>query len=226
MICANRIGQDVAGGSTDDPDRPSPRWLVEVSRRGFADQPIRVPTVPAADLPADWTRRLGELGRSAGSLPPNNLYRLIANHPQLLSLWTEFAWALRNGCITPREVRELVILRTAQLLRSPYVWHPHVRHAEDAGVDSAKVNDLGHWRESARYSAAERAALSFAEDLLAGSVSDGTANELSNHFAPVERVELALTIAFYEMVARVADALGAAPDEGVAGRAPSGTSSQ
>ena len=51
---------------------------------------------------------------------PPNLYHCLANHPALVAAWSDFSKALRHGTRTPRALRELVILRGAQLMRSEY----------------------------------------------------------------------------------------------------------
>jgi alkylhydroperoxidase family enzyme len=159
------------------------------------------PRVPLVDLPADVVDRLAQMRE-----PPINLYRTLGNHPELLRAWIDFAWTLREGA-TPRAVRELMILRGAQLMKAEYEWHHHRRMARVAGVPDEKVDQLASWRSSDLFDERERAALAFAEEINAGMVSDGTAVALARHFGPAEMVELTLTAAFYAMVPRVLDAL-------------------
>jgi alkylhydroperoxidase family enzyme len=138
--------------------------------------------------------------------PPINLYRTLANHPTLLRAWIGFAWTLREGA-TPRTLRELMILRGAQLMKAEYEWHHHRRMAKEAGVPDEKVEQLASWRSSDLFDERERAALAYAEGIDAGTVSGEVAANLAQHFGPAEVVELTLTAAFYAMVPRVLDAL-------------------
>jgi alkylhydroperoxidase family enzyme len=139
---------------------------------------------------------------------PPNLYRALANHPAIIGAWTEFSNTLRNGTRTPRALRELVILRGAQLTRSSYEWAQHLRMARRAGVREPQILALGAWRNSAEFDAREKAALALADAVTAGSVSDEVYREVTQHFDHQDYVELAVTAAFYAMVARVLDALG------------------
>jgi alkylhydroperoxidase family enzyme len=118
-----------------------------------------------------------------------------------------FAWTLRDGCRTPRGVRELLILRGAQLFGSEYEWTHHVRMARAAGVTEEQLEELARWRESGAFTPPERAALALAEASMEGPVPDEVDAELARHFDDAERVELALTAAFYAMVPRVLEAL-------------------
>src|SRR5207248_536351 len=75
-----------------------------------------------------------------------NLYRVLGHHAHLLSAWIEFAYTLRRDCTTPRTLRELMILRGAQLEGSAYEWHQHRRWARQQGVPPEQIEDLFFWR--------------------------------------------------------------------------------
>jgi alkylhydroperoxidase family enzyme len=128
-----------------------------------------------------------------------NLYKIIGHNPTMLTGWIEFAYSLRRDCTTPRTLRELMILRGAQLCNSAYEWHQHKRMARKCGVPPAQVEDLMMWRE--------RAALAFTEAMMGGETSDEVFDELKKHFNPSEIIELALTAGFYAMVPRFLNAL-------------------
>lgn len=158
--------------------------------------------VPPAEFEPALKKRLQELWGT-----PPNLYRALANHPSILAAWTEFANTLRNGTRTPRALRELVILRGAQLAKSEYEWAHHARMARKAGVREAQIAALADWRKSAEFDAKEKAALAIAEAVTEGRVSDEVYRDATRHFDRHEYVELAVTAGFYAMVARVLDAM-------------------
>ena len=165
--------------------------------------------MPLVELPADVAEELGRLGGQ-----PINLYRALANAPDMLRAYLKLSWGLRLDPQTPRALRELVILRAAQVAESEYEWHHHLRMAREAGLGEDKISAVGAWREADVFSDAERAALALSEELVRGSVSEETAVELARHFDPPERVELILTGAFYAMVARLLDAMGVPLEDG------------
>jgi alkylhydroperoxidase family enzyme len=138
----------------------------------------------------------------------NHLYRCLANQPVLLKAWTDFAWTLRADCETPRPLRELLILRAAQLTSSQYLWDDHVSFARKSGVADAQIEALSSWQTSESFDAHEGAVLEAVEQLvLSGHLSDAGLGALESHFTAPEIVELVLTIGFYSMVPRVLDAL-------------------
>lgn len=158
--------------------------------------------IPLASLPDSVAARVREAGA-----PGVNLYRALGNAPRLLEAWIDFAWALREHCDTPRRLRELVILRTAQLMFSQYEWNQHRLMAAEAGVDEHQVAELTMWRTSPAFTDAERAAFALTDALVDGHVPDQVNATLDEHFGPQARVELTLTAAFYCAVPRLLDAL-------------------
>ena len=158
--------------------------------------------VPLTGFEPALRKRLEELWGT-----PPNLYKALANHPRLVAAWTEFSKTLRHDTRTPRALRELVILRGAQLQRSEYEWAQHLKMARKCGVREAQIAALADWRNSGEFSEREKAALLLAEAVTNGSVSDEVYAAVSRHFDHAQFVELALVPAFYAMVARMLDAM-------------------
>ena len=159
--------------------------------------------VPLAEFEPALKRRLEELWGT-----PPNFYRCLGNHPQLIAAWTEFARTVRHEFRTPRALRELVILRGAQLMGAEYEWAHHLAMARKAGVREAQIAGLAAWRTSPEFDAREMAALALAEAVTRGEVSDEVCAEAQRHFDHHDYVEISLTAAFYAMVGRLIDALG------------------
>ena len=171
--------------------------------------------VPSVQFEPVLQKRLEELWGK-----PVNLYRALGNHPALAAAWTEFANAIRHDSKTPRALREIMILRTAQIARSEYEWAHHLRMARKAEVSEAKIAALPSWRTSGEFSARERAALALTEAVMACNVSDEVHAEVKRHFSDAEFVELSLTAGFYAMVSRMLDAMRVEMDPDVRDYAP------
>jgi alkylhydroperoxidase family enzyme len=161
-----------------------------------------MPRTPLAEFEPAMQKRLEKLWSS-----PPNLYKALANHPPLLGAWSEFSRVLRHESRTPRELRELLILRGAQVMGSEYEWAQHLRMARRAGVREAQIAALSGWRTSPEFEAKEKAALALAEAVTRGEVSDEVYREATQHFDHHDYVELAVTASFYAMVARVLNAM-------------------
>jgi alkylhydroperoxidase family enzyme len=161
-----------------------------------------MPRVPLAEFEPALKQRLEELWGT-----PPNLYRQLANHPRLIAAWSEFARTLRHDSRTPRALRELMILRGAQLMDSEYEWAQHLKMARKAGVREAQIDALASWKLSPEFDQKEKAALSLAEAVTHGQVGDDVYAEAMRHFDHQDYVELAVTAAFYAMVGRMLDAM-------------------
>lgn len=162
-----------------------------------------MPRTPLADFAPPLKKRLVELWGT-----PPNLYKALGNHPELVAAWAEFSKTLRHDTRTPRALRELVILRGAQVMRSEYEWAQHLAMARKAGVSEAKIKNLASWRTASEFSEQEKAALALAEAVTEGRVSDEVYARAKKHFDDHDYVELALVAAFYAMVGRMIDAMG------------------
>ena len=176
-------------------------------RKGLPGNPFgyyrAMPRVPMAEFEPALKQRLEALWGT-----PPNLYRALANHPALVAAWTEFSKMLRHDTRTPRDLRELVILRGGQLMRSEYEWAQHLAMARKAGVTEAQIAALADWRSSDAFSAQQKAALALAEAVTEGRVSDQVYAEAMRHFDHHDYVELSAVAAFYAMVGRMLDAMG------------------
>jgi alkylhydroperoxidase family enzyme len=170
---------------------------------------------PLADFEPQLKKRLEELWGT-----PPNLYKALANHPALVASWTEFSKTLRHDTRTPRALRELVILRGAQLMRSEYEWAQHLAMARKAGVRESQIENLAAWRTSAEFNAKEKAALALGEAVTQGQVSDEVYRLASKEFDHHDYVELALVAAFYAMVGRMLDAMGVELEPEMRGHSP------
>ena len=133
-----------------------------------------------------------------------DLYRMLANAPNLLKAWTEIAWPLRAEDLTPRDLRELLIMRTALLTQAQYEWTHHWGLALTAGVAMDKLHALADWSMSDRFSEQERAALAFTDALVeTGKVPQETFRALADRLDAGQLIHLALTVSFYVCVARM-----------------------
>jgi alkylhydroperoxidase family enzyme len=163
----------------------------------------RVPLVQPARASAPVRRLYRSIERLRGEL--YNLHKTLAHAPAMLEGYMAMSVQIRDRGALPDRLRELVILRVAQLVRSDYEWAQHARIAPRVGITDAELRALRTWRRRLRlFSARERAALGFAEDLSrTRRVDDATFRAAARHFSHRELVELALTVGWYELTARV-----------------------
>ena len=169
--------------------------------------------VPLADLdpsdPAMETIRAYFAGRE---MP--EIYRTLANAPRLLRAWTDLAWPLRNEVLVPRGLRELAIMRVAQLTGTLTEWHAHAPLALQHGVTRRQLDELDGWHLSEAFDDVEQEVLALTDQVTVDvAVDDATFALLAARWSPQELVEITLTVAFYCCVSRFLRAFEIQPSQ-------------
>jgi 4-carboxymuconolactone decarboxylase len=171
-------------------------------------EPVRLPLI-GDDTDDPLLQALFDRTRTSphGRIP--NLYRTLGHSPEMLDAWITFAWSLRADPVTPRSLRELVIVRIATIIGSAYELAAHRPMALDAGCGEAQVEQIGNWQARAElYADDELAALAVADRIATGDAIDPDEwSSLRSHFDERACVEIALTASFYVCVGRILDAL-------------------
>jgi AhpD family alkylhydroperoxidase len=148
------------------------------------------------EIPSEIAEHIQRLGGK-----PLNLYKVLANNPTLLKAWVDFAYQLRNG-ETSRALREIMILRTAELADCDYEIAQHLGMAQKAGVSSLQIEELVNWPSSDAFNMIEKAALALTEAIFNNQMTDEIYHNLAKHFNEKQMIELLLTASFYCMVPR------------------------
>ena len=160
--------------------------------------------IPLVSTPPDDPRVKAMFDEVTGrGMKVPDLYRVMGNAPDMLRAWLDFAWPLRLNAKTTRRLRELMILRGAQVSKTAYEWAHHVPMALAADITQAEIDAIADWRTVATFTAAEKAAIRLAEDVTQGpAASADCMAALHAHFTNEEIVELVLTASFYVCVGR------------------------
>jgi 4-carboxymuconolactone decarboxylase len=138
-----------------------------------------------------------------------NVYRLLLHSPALAESWFEHSNAVRWKTELDGRLRELLIVRIAQVQGVDYIVKQHVPAlTAPEGITEDDCNALTHWRMSQNFSERERAALAYADAMTRDiEVPDSTYDEVARHFNDRQIVELTVLIGAYNMNTRVLKAL-------------------
>jgi AhpD family alkylhydroperoxidase len=127
-----------------------------------------------------------------------NLTLAQGHAPKLARAEGTFALALRFDAETPRKLRELVILRTAQIVGSDYELNQHKPLMRMCGYSDEQIAEVANWQSSTHFDDKQRAVLAYVEQMAhGGNVDDPTYAALAKLFTPQEIVEITLTVANY-----------------------------
>ena len=178
-----------------------------------------------APLPErEWTEmqraiaaRFGPAGRATNAL------RVYLHHPVLAENILPFErYITSESTLTPRH-RQLLILRTAWLCRSEYVWAQHADVARRAGMTGDELTRIARGPDAPGWDAFEAALLRAADELVVDSfVSDRTWAALTARYDIRQVMDAVFTVAEFTMIAGTLNSVGVAIDEGLRDRLPSG----
>jgi AhpD family alkylhydroperoxidase len=116
--------------------------------------------------------------------------------------------AVRNYNTMPADLREMVMLRVAVLNRAPFEIEAHAPLARKAGMSDEKVEALKAEVPDAVFTPRERAVLALTDAMTREiQVPDAIFEPLRAYFDTRALLELVATVAAYNMVSRLLEAL-------------------
>lgn len=160
-----------------------------------------------------------------------HLYQMLLHSPPVTEGWLALMTAVRQKAALSGALRELVIIRIAVLNDAPYEAEQHVPIALKEGVSQRQIDDLIDWERSDRFTPLQRAVLALTDAMTRDvHVDDNLFDPIRPHLSAREILELVVTVASYNMVSRVLEALKIASADpkhelrrdGIAEQTPSG----
>jgi 4-carboxymuconolactone decarboxylase len=138
----------------------------------------------------------------------NLLYQVLLNSAPLAQGWEKLLTAIRNHNTMPADLREMVMLRVAVLNRAPFEIEAHAPLARKAGMSEEKIEALKAETPGAVFTSRERAVLELTDAMTREvQVPDSIFEPLRVHFDTRALLELVATVAAYNMVSRLLEAL-------------------
>lgn len=135
---------------------------------------------------------------------PLRVMATLAHSPPLLRNFMRLGNSILERASLDKRLRELAILRVAQLAGCDYEWAHHVEIGRRVGLSDDDLRALPNWREDSRFDARDRAVLAYAETIARDiTVDDATFAAVRAQFNNQELVELTVSIGFYCMIPRI-----------------------
>ena len=176
-----------------------------MGRAMASDSQPRVPMVsPGADpaLAAIEARIAAERGK----IGP--LYRVLLNSAPIADGWERMLTAVRKKTSLAPNLREMAIMRVAVLTGVELEFNAHVPFALAAGVTQEKIDALRADALAGCFDPLEHAVLEFADAMTRNvRVDPAVFDRLRPHLDATALVELAATVAAYNMVTRFLEAM-------------------
>ncbi len=147
---------------------------------------------------------------------------LLHNKPVAGALNNLLSTLLWKGSLDPR-LRELVIMRLGWETGSDYEWTQHWRVATQLGIPEEDILAVRDWKNSDRFSAADKAVLAATDDTLTtGTISPETWAACEAELGTADLVELVVAIGNWRLFSSLLRSLEVPLEEGVESWPPDG----
>lgn len=165
----------------------------------------RIPYVTTENATPEQSAHLEKLQSVRGRA--SNIFLALANEPALSEGVLAMATSLRKSTLLSRRLRELAVVAVGIETGSDYELLHHWKIALDLGITQSELEAVAAYRNAACFTALERDVIGFALDLTrAGTVSQ-VGWDAVEPLGASARMELLLTVAWYNCVARMARGL-------------------
>lgn len=161
----------------------------------------RVPYVNQSDLPIEYQDLLSR---------PANVFRALANSPDLLRAYMQFGMWMRNDCLLDPRLRELAILQASYTMKNEYEFSHHIKIGKQFGVSNEDIRSMiaDSAGQPNELGPVERLVLDASRQMTdAGTITDDVWAALSQHLDAGRVVELVMIVTFYGCNARVLSTL-------------------
>ncbi|MGI4853624.1 MAG: carboxymuconolactone decarboxylase family protein [Janthinobacterium lividum] len=167
----------------------------------------RISRLNRTDVDASIVSVFDDSLRERGNVP--YFFRTLAHRPSIMTTaWAHMQAVLAEGTL-PRALKELAVVRTSQLNRTPYCLASHTMMAKKLGCDDAKLDALADYATSDQFDVRERLALHLAEVMTADphGYTDADFAKLRGEFSEGEVIELVAAIGLFNYFNRANDLL-------------------
>jgi 4-carboxymuconolactone decarboxylase len=172
--------------------------LLTVAPFAFAQEQASISRLPPLPQPLDpILQDMFDKRRAMGGAIIN-LTLTTGHAPKFARASAAMAFTIRFETSTPRELIELAIFRTAQIVGSDYELNQHTPFMKMCRYSNEQIGQVSDWRRSTLFDDMQRALLGYVEQMAnGGNVDDPTFAELGRFFMPQQIVEISYTVGNY-----------------------------
>ena len=177
----------------------------------MSQTPPRISLQTRADVPLSSVTVFDRYLRTRGNVP--NMFRTLAHRPEIFETLIGHMEAVLETGTLPKSLKELVIVRTSQLNRTPYCLASHTVICRNLGWTETQLNAMQSDAVREHFSEREQVALRLAETMTlnAHGMSDDEFTRLRSFFDEGEIVELMAAIGLFNYFNRFNDLLEMEP---------------
>jgi 4-carboxymuconolactone decarboxylase len=167
-----------------------PIWAADVEQKVSRLPPLPQPLDP---ILKDMFEKRSAIGGTVINLT------LVRGHaPKFAKAAEVSAYTIRFDATTPRNLRELAIYRTAQIVGSDYEINQHTPLMKMCGYSGEQIAQVATWQSSKLFDDKQLALLAYVEQMAhGGAVDDAAFANLAKFFTSQEIVEITFTVGNY-----------------------------
>jgi 4-carboxymuconolactone decarboxylase len=133
-----------------------------------------------------------------------NLWQMAAHSPATLPHLIRLGNSILSKTSLDPKLRELAILRQAEVLGCSYEITAHTMFGRSVGMTDRQITAIKDWRTSQEFNRIERAVLRFTDEIVKkGKATIRTFSSIEKLMSPQEMMELTVTISFYQLLSHI-----------------------
>lgn len=138
-----------------------------------------------------------------------NVFKTMANHPDLARDWLKFATHIMQRNSLPARDREILILRIGWLCEADYEFAQHARIGKSVGMTDVEIARLRMQCEAPEWSDHERLLIRATDQLHADAmIDDATWQGLTKTYDQRQMMDLVFTVGQYNLVSMALNSFG------------------
>ena len=187
--------------------------LVTAVPFAFAEEQVSISRLPPLPQPLDpILQDMFDKRRAMGGAIIN-LILTTGHAPKFTRASGAMAFTIRFETSAPRQLIELAIFRTAQIVGSDYELNQHTPFMKMCRYSNEQLAEVSDWRRSTLFDDKQRALLGYVEQMAnGGNVDDPTFAEFSRFFTPQQIIEVSYTVGAYYSTGLLTKALKIQPE--------------
>ncbi len=174
----------------------------------------RIPPVTNDQMSEEQQKLVAPL---KGQMQLDNVFRTMLQHPKLYKRWVVFANHVLFKSTLPGREREIAILRVGWLCQAEYEWAQHVEIGKREGVTDEDIEKIIKGPD-ADWAPKDKALMQAVDELHQNKdISDGTWEQLSDHYSDKQIMDLVFAVGQYTLVSMALNTFGVQLDERLSG---------